>query len=73
MPTQNILDVSLVPVSSAAPSGPQVTLVSYQESGKAIHVVMLPTATPTLAQVSAAIVADVAFRGQFIGQKVTTP
>ena len=62
MAVQTIVDVSLVPADLDAPAGAQVTIVSYQVSGAAIHVVMLPTSTPTLAQVEAAITADVAFR-----------
>ena len=72
MATQTIIDVSLVPANSAAPGGAQVTIVSYQEPGKAIHAVMLPTGTPTIAQVMAAIGADVSFRALFVGLKVTT-
>ena len=73
MPVQTIVDVSLVPADSSAPAGAQVTIVSYQVTGYAIHVVMLPSSTPTLAQVQAAITADVAFRETFKGQTVTTP
>ena len=72
MATQTILDASLVPADPTQPAGAQVTLISYQQPSDAIHVVMLPTATPTLAQVQAAITADVAFRKQFKGQTVTT-
>ena len=72
MAVQKIVDVTLVPANSAAPGGTQVTIVSYQVAGQAIHATMLPTATPTLAQVLAAIQADVSFRAQFVGQTVTT-
>jgi len=72
MAVQTIVDVALVPADSTQPGGAQVTIVSYQVTGKAMHVVMLPSATPTLAQVDAAIVADVAFRNTFQGQTVKT-
>ncbi len=72
MATQTIVDASLVPANPAAPAGAQVTLISYQVSGSAIHVVMLPTSTPSLDQVKTAIQADVTFRNQFKGQTVTT-
>lgn len=72
MALQKIVDASLVPIDPTQPAGAQATLVSYQVTGEAIHVVMLPLATPTLAQVLAAIKADVAFRAQFVGQTVVT-
>lgn len=72
MAVQTIVDASLVPADPSAPAGAQVTIVSYQVSGSPIHVVMLPSATPTLAQVEAAITADVAFRNTYKGKTVTT-
>lgn len=72
MTIQKIVDASLIPADPSNPGGAQVAIVSYNEGTGAIHVVMIPTATPTLAQVTGAIQADVAWRAQFTGKTVTT-
>jgi len=69
--TYKVVAIQLVPADVTKPGGAQVTVVSYQKTGGDIRPIMLPTATPTLAQTLAAITADVNWRAQFVGQTVS--
>ncbi len=72
MANATIKEATLVPADPTQPAGAQVTVIAYQVGSEAIRAVLIPSAAPTLAQVTSAIQADYAFRTQFVGKTVAT-
>ena len=72
MADATIKEATLVPADPTQPAGAQVTVIAYQVASAAIRSVIIPSAAPTLAQVTSAIQADYAFEQQFVGKTVST-